>query len=79
MRCDESGRVKTFITANNKTFAQKCFVFWVHSDEDVSKKVAILCKLFLKVTKPYVSKLGVAGRPHLGVAIRQDHVKCWVC
>ena len=79
LRCDESGRVKTFITANNKTFAQKCFVFWVHSDEDVSKKVAILCKLFLKVTKPYVSKLGVAGRPHLGVAIRQDHVKCWVC
>ena len=30
--------------------------------------MAILCKLFLKVTKPYVSKLGVAGRPHLGVS-----------
>jgi len=60
--------VKTFRTASNKTFAQKCFVFWVDSDEDVSKKVAILSsKLFSKATKPYVSKTGVAGRPHLGV------------
>ncbi|EJK51850.1 hypothetical protein THAOC_28939, partial [Thalassiosira oceanica] len=49
------------------TFAQKCFVFSVDSDEEVIKKVQIVCDLFSRVTKPYVSKTGVAGRPHLGV------------
>ena len=59
--------MKTFKTASNKTFARKGFVFWVESDKDVREKLSILCKLFSKVTKPYVSRTGVAGRPHLGV------------
>ncbi|EJK52556.1 hypothetical protein THAOC_28152, partial [Thalassiosira oceanica] len=42
-------------------------VFLVDSDEDVRKKVQIFCDLFSRVTKPYVSKTGVDGRPHLGV------------
>ncbi|EJK64163.1 hypothetical protein THAOC_15130 [Thalassiosira oceanica] len=67
LRCAISGEVKTFKTANNRTFAQKCFVFSVDSDEEVIKKVQIVCDLFSRVTKPYVSKTGVAGRPHLGV------------
>ncbi|EJK65961.1 hypothetical protein THAOC_13141 [Thalassiosira oceanica] len=66
-RCAISGEVKTFKTSNNRTFAQKCFVFLVDSDEDVRKKVQIVCDLFSTVTKPYMSKTGVAGRPHLGV------------
>ncbi|EJK64447.1 hypothetical protein THAOC_14817 [Thalassiosira oceanica] len=49
------------------SFAQKCFVFLVDSDENVRKKVQIVCDLFSRVTKPFVSKTGVAGRPHLGV------------
>ncbi|EJK55760.1 hypothetical protein THAOC_24471 [Thalassiosira oceanica] len=40
---------------------KKCFVFSVDSDEDVLRR----CRL--SVTKPYVSKTGVDGRPHLGV------------
>ena len=67
LRCAVSGEVKTFKTANNKTYAQKCLVFFVDSDEDVTEKVKIVCELFSKVTKPYVSKTGVVGRPHLGV------------
>ena len=66
-RCAISGEVKTFKTSNNRTFAQKCFVFLVDSDEDVRKMVQIVCDLFSTVTKPYMSKTGVAGRPHLGV------------
>ena len=66
-RCAISGEVKTFKTSNNRTFAQKCFVILVDSDEDVRKKVQIFCDLFSKVTKPFMSKTGVAGRPHLGV------------
>lgn len=67
LRCAIFGEVKTFKTANNRTFAQKCFVFSVDSDKEVIKKVQIVCDLFSRVTKPYVSKTGVAGRPHLGV------------
>ncbi|EJK69574.1 hypothetical protein THAOC_09152, partial [Thalassiosira oceanica] len=64
-KCAISGEVKTFKTANNRTFAQKCFVFSVDSDEEVIKKVQIVCELFSRVTKPYVSKTGVAGRPRV--------------
>ncbi|EJK67948.1 hypothetical protein THAOC_10936, partial [Thalassiosira oceanica] len=67
LRCAISGEVKTFKTSNNRIFAQKCFVFSVDSDEEVIKKVQIVCDLFSRVTKPYVSKTGVTGRPHLGV------------
>ena len=67
LMCAESGSVRTFKTASNKTFARKGFVFWVESDKDVREKLSNLCKLFSKVTKPYVSRTGVAGRPHLGV------------
>ena len=59
--------MKTFKTANNKTFAEKCLVFLVEPNEDVREKLSVLCELFSKVTKPYVSRTGVAGRPHLGV------------
>ena len=66
-RCAVSGEVMTFKTANNRTFARKCLVFFVDSDEDVTEKVKIVSELFSEVTKPYVSKTGVVGRPHLGV------------
>ena len=47
LRCAISGEVKTFKTANNRTFAQKCFVFSVYSDEEVIKKVQIVCDLLI--------------------------------
>ena len=57
--------MKIFTAASNKAYTLKCLVFFVDSDEDAIKKVDVICKLFSKVTKPFLSRSGVAGRPHL--------------
>ena len=59
--------ITTSETAESRQHRLQCLVFLVESDKDVREKLSVLCELFSKVTKPYVSRTGVAGRPHLGV------------